>query len=105
MIVGIGNVEIALGVEFETGGPIQRRLQRGLAIARKTGYAGAGHRGNRAAGQVDGTNPVIQFVGDIEAASGARQEIARVVEHSLDRRPPVAAETGRAGASRAFGRR
>jgi hypothetical protein len=77
VVAGVSEVEIVLGVDCERDGEVELGAGGGAAIARKTGSAIAGDRGEDVGGKAELADDVIVRVGDVKVVGGVESETLR----------------------------
>ena len=80
VVAGVGEVEVAGGVEGEGGGEIELGGGGEGVVAGEAGDAGAGDGGDDAGGEVEFADAVVVGVGDVEIVRGVEGQALGGVE-------------------------
>ena len=98
VVAGVGEVEVACGVEGESGGKVELSGGCESVVAGEARSTGSCNRGDDARGEVEFADAVIVGVGEVEVAGGVEGEALGGVECGGDGGAIVAREALCAGA-------
>ena len=91
MVAGVGEIEVAAGIERQGRGEVELGGGGECVVAGEAGD-GAGDGGNDAGGEVELADAVVVGVGDVEVVGGVESEALRRVECGGGGRAIVAGE-------------
>src|SRR5205823_2563601 len=96
--VSLDDVEVAVSIEAQLVGHVERRVERRAAVARVAALPVSDDAGDRLRGQVEAANPLVVEVAEVERAIRADHESERGID--LRRRVAANARPDDSGNSR-----
>src|SRR5581483_9184736 len=83
VVVLVGDVEVARGIERDGDGEVEGGLRRGAVVAAVAGAAVPGDGRDDAGRGIDAANAVVELIGDVEAAGAIDGEAEQSGERGL----------------------